>query len=71
MLQDAHIHGGEAGVDFGDVFPAGVSAKGEFHCSDCGYGVTVFRELPSCPMCGGDSWEQSTWSPFRRPEYPA
>jgi len=71
MLQDAHIQGGETGVDFGDVFPAGVSAKGEFHCSDCGYGVTVFRELPSCPMCGGDSWEQSTWSPFRRSEYPA
>jgi hypothetical protein len=45
--------------------PAGSSTKGEFHCSECGYGVTVFRELPVCPMCGGKSWEQSTWSPFR------
>jgi rubrerythrin len=44
---------------------AGTSAKGEYHCSDCGYGVTVFRALPRCPMCGGKSWEQSTWSPFR------
>jgi rubrerythrin len=46
-------------------FAAGTSTKGEFHCSDCGYGVTVFRALPRCPMCGGESWEQSTWSPFR------
>jgi hypothetical protein len=44
---------------------AGTSTKGEYHCSECGYGVTVFRALPRCPMCGGESWEQSTWSPFR------
>lgn len=47
-------------------FPAGEHAKGEFHCADCGYGVTVFRELPVCPMCGSSTWEQSTWSPFSR-----
>jgi rubrerythrin len=47
-------------------FPiAGASAKGEYHCSECGYGVTVSRALPICPMCGGKSWELSTWSPFR------
>jgi hypothetical protein len=45
---------------------AGEHVKGEYHCSDCGYGVTVYRELPRCPMCGGESWEQSTWSPFAR-----
>jgi rubrerythrin len=49
----------------------GELVKGEFHCSECGYGVTVHRELPRCPMCGGDSWEQSSWSPFQRPEFPA
>ena len=44
--------------------------KGEFHCSDCGYGVTVHRELPRCPMCGGRSWEQTDWSPFMRDRQP-
>jgi hypothetical protein len=54
-------------VDDGFVkfLSAGTSAKGEYHCSDCGYGVTVFRVLPVCPMCSGKSWELSTWSPFR------
>ncbi len=52
--------------DFVQLFPTGSSAKGEYHCSECGYGVAVARELPRCPMCGGTSWEQSTWSPFSR-----
>ena len=50
--------------DFVDFVTAGVHVKGEFHCADCGYGVTVYRELPRCPMCGGREWEQSDWSPF-------
>lgn len=66
MLQDAHIRGGERGVDLAPFWQAGTSVQGEFHCSECGYGVTVFRALPSCPMCGGTQWEQSAWSPFRR-----
>jgi hypothetical protein len=45
---------------------AGVSAKGEFHCAECSYGVIVTRELPTCPMCGGTAWEQASWSPFAR-----
>ena len=45
---------------------AGESVKGEYHCSECGYGVTVCRELPVCPMCGGTAWEQTSWSPFAR-----
>jgi hypothetical protein len=52
--------------DFIQFLNAGVSAKGEFHCSDCGYGVTVYRKLPPCPMCGCSTWEESTWSPFTR-----
>jgi len=43
---------------------AGEAVKGEFHCSECGYGVTIVRALPVCPMCGGSSWEQSSWHPF-------
>ena len=44
----------------------GTSVKGEFNCSECGYGVIVSKELPLCPMCGGESWEQANWAPFAR-----
>jgi rubrerythrin len=47
-------------------FGAGTPARGEFHCSECGYGVTVQAKLPICPMCGGDAWEQSASSPLSR-----
>jgi rubrerythrin len=50
--------------DFVPFRIAGESVKGEFHCSECGYGVTIVRALPVCPMCGGASWEQTTWHPF-------
>ena len=52
--------------DFVEFLLAGVKVKGEFHCAECGYGVTIYRALPVCPMCGGESWEQSAWSPFGR-----
>ena len=52
--------------EFVEFFAAGQAVKGEYHCSDCGYGVTIVRALPLCPMCGGASWEQSAWSPFSR-----
>jgi rubrerythrin len=45
---------------------AGENVKGEFHCSECGYGVAIVRALPLCPMCGGKSWEPAAWSPFSR-----
>jgi hypothetical protein len=48
---------------------AGDSAKGEYHCAECGYGVAVYRKLPLCPMCGGESWEQSAWSPLSRADW--
>ncbi len=49
------------------LLAAGVKVKGEYRCSGCGYGVTMYRELPSCPMCGAGAWEQLAWSPFARP----
>ena len=52
--------------EFVSFWPAGKSVKGEFHCSECGYGVTIVRALPTCPMCGGETWEESAWSPFTR-----
>jgi rubrerythrin len=66
MIRD--VQASEATEDEGyvHVAAAGDCVKGEFHCSECGYGVAVVRELPVCPMCGGTSWEQSAWSPFGR-----
>ena len=54
--------------DYVELWPTGIHVKGEFQCSECGYGVTIHRELPVCPMCGGESWEQSAWHPFSRSE---
>ena len=51
---------------FVQLYAAGERAKGEYRCAECGYGVAVWKELPRCPMCGGESWEQSEWSPFSR-----
>lgn len=58
---------GRASLDeYVEFIATGVRAKGEFQCSACGYGVTVHRKLPRCPMCGGSAWEQVEWSPFSR-----
>ena len=43
-------------------FGAGASARGEFHCTECGYGITVHHILPTCPMCRG-----TAALPSRRP----
>ena len=42
---------------------AGTRAKGEFRCTDCGYGAVIQRVLPVCPMCSGEIWEAR---PLRR-----
>lgn len=48
------------------LIAAGEHRKGEFRCADCGYGVTVCRELPICPMCGCEAWRSVSWAPMRR-----
>jgi rubrerythrin len=65
-MRDVDTAGRESVGDFVDFLAAGARVKGEFHCAECGYGVTVYRALPVCPMCGGDQWEQSAWSPLTR-----
>ena len=69
VLQDARVR--EDADGYVEFWQAGVAAKGEFHCAECSYGVTVFKTLPTCPMCGGDTWELAAWSPFRREARPA
>jgi hypothetical protein len=66
MAQQAHIEGESLAADYVHFWSAGERVKGEFHCAECAYGVTVFRTLPICPMCGGEAWEQTTWSPVFR-----
>jgi hypothetical protein len=56
----------ERSTGFVQFWSTGDSVKGEFHCAECSYGVTVYRALPRCPMCGGETWEQVAWSPFSR-----
>jgi rubrerythrin len=57
--------GVEAHEDAAERLVAGARVKGEYRCTDCGYGVTIYRELPTCPMCGGELWEHLDWSPFK------
>ena len=53
-------------ADFVELVAAGQPAQGEFRCAECGYGVTVSRALPVCPMCAGVSWEPSGAPLLRR-----
>jgi Zn finger protein HypA/HybF involved in hydrogenase expression len=41
----------------------GATARGEFRCAECGYGIVVHRALPACPMCHGGDWRP--WSTHR------
>jgi hypothetical protein len=59
-------HDAPRGDEYVEFAVAGARAAGEYHCAACGYGVTVHGELPACPMCAGEAWEQSVWSPLSR-----
>jgi rubrerythrin len=48
---------------------AGGGRKGkraEYHCAACGYGIVVYGQPPSCPMCSEARWEHVEWRPFSR-----
>jgi len=47
----------EGADGFVAFFAAGDPAAGEYRCSACGYGIAVYRTLPTCPMCAGTVWE--------------
>ena len=40
------------------------SASISLICSNCGYGISVRREPPACPMCQASTWEPGRWRPF-------
>lgn len=54
------------GDDFVEFVTTGAPGTGAFHCSGCGYGVTVQTTLPQCPMCGGTTWERDPTAVRRR-----
>jgi len=66
MLDEARQLGGMDG-DYVAFVTAGSPALGAYHCSHCGYGVTVQTTLPQCPMCSGTTWEPAAVSAFSKP----
>ena len=51
----------------GGMVAAGRGRKGkraEYRCATCGYGIVVYRQAPSCPMCREARWEHVEWRPF-------
>lgn len=64
MMEDGRA--ADAAGGYVEFRTTGQRVKGDFRCSDCGYGVAVFEHLPACPMCAGTVWEEVPWSPFGR-----
>jgi rubredoxin len=62
---------GSSNQDFVEFARAGAAAEGEYHCSACGYGITVRSRLPICPMCAGTTWEAVQYASFARQRYQA
>ena len=29
----------------------------EFRCAECGYGIMISGEIPTCPMCRASAWQ--------------
>lgn len=50
--------------DFVEFAATGAVQPGAYHCSGCGYGVSVQAKLPRCPMCSGTTWEAVGASSF-------
>jgi rubrerythrin len=50
-------------AEYVEFVVTGAPATGAFHCSACGYGVTVQSTLPQCPMCNGTTWERERETP--------
>jgi hypothetical protein len=64
MQLESKVAARETGDDPGFLL-AGTDATGDFHCAECGYGITVRSLLPQCPMCRGLQWEDLFTSPHR------
>lgn len=57
--EDSEVEGG--------MVTAGPGRKGkraEYRCTVCGYGIVIYEQSPSCPMCRETRWEHVEWRPF-------
>ena len=57
--EDSEVEGG--------MVAAGGGRKGEraeYRCAACGYGIVVYGQAPSCPMCSQARWEHVQRRPF-------
>ena len=70
-MLDGAAQGRSTDGDFVEFAVAGAAAEGEYHCSSCGYGVSIHAFLPRCPMCAGETWEPADSSGFTRQRYQA
>jgi hypothetical protein len=56
----------EAAIEEGTL-AAGGGKKGkraEYRCVACGYGIIVYGQAPSYPICRETRWEHAAWRPF-------
>jgi len=47
-----------------ELAAGGKGNRAEYECAACGYGIVVYGQPPSCPMCGEARWEHVEWRPF-------
>ena len=64
MIEDSlGAYGGPDG--FVRFYAMGERSSGAFRCAECRYGIAIVGALPTCPMCGGTSWEADLRPAFR------
>ncbi len=56
----------DAAVEGGMVVAGGgrTGKRAEYRCAACGYGIVVYGQAPSCPMCREARWEHVERRPF-------
>jgi hypothetical protein len=57
--EDAAVEGGMVSAVVGRM-----GKRAEYRCAACGYGIVVYGQPASCPMCREPRWEHVEWRPF-------
>jgi hypothetical protein len=64
LLPERALAGTRPEPDYVRFWPTGAQVIGTYCCVACGRAVCSVRQLPDCPTCGGDLWENAASSPF-------
>ena len=59
LVREAEVEGGAVAAGRGRT-----RKRAEYRCAGCGYGIIVYVQPPSCPMCREPRWEHVEWRPF-------